>query len=58
LPNLTLPAAISPDLNTIEQASEAEGLVEALEAAISVLSVRDSRGFFEQRGYRASVYPP
>ena len=31
--------------------------MEALEAAISALSVRDSRGFFEHRGYRASVYP-
>ena len=58
----------SPDLNPIEEAfgkmkdlirkAEArtkEALLEAIGAAISALSARDARGYFEHCGYRASV---
>jgi transposase len=58
----------SPDLNPIEEAfgkmkdlirkAEArtkEALLEAIGAAISALSARDGRGYFEHCGYRASV---
>ena len=58
----------SPDLNPIEEAfgkmkdlirkAEArtkETLLEAIGAAISALSARDARGYFEHCGYRASV---
>jgi transposase len=60
----------SPDYNPIEEAfskiknlirkAEArsrEALLEAIGAAISVLSARDARGFFEHCGYRAAVQP-
>jgi transposase len=58
----------SPDLNPIEEAfskikglmrkAEArsrEALLEAMGMAISALSARDARGFFEHCGYRATV---
>ncbi len=58
----------SPDLNPIEEAfskmkgllrkAEArsrEALLEAIAAAISAITDRDVRGFFEHCGYRASV---
>ena len=58
----------SPDLNPIEEAfakiksllrkAEArtrEALVEAMGQAISAVSARDARGFFEHCGYRAVV---
>ena len=58
----------SPDLNPIEEAfgkmkdlirkAEArtkEALLEAIGAAISGLSARDARGYFDYCGYRASV---
>ena len=58
----------SPDLNPIEEAfgkmkdlirkAEArtkEALLEAIGVAISALSARDARGYFEHCGYRASV---
>jgi transposase len=58
----------SPELNPIEEAFskikgllrkvEARGrdaLIEAIGAAISALSARDARGFFEHCGYREMV---
>jgi transposase len=62
-----LPApAYSPDLNPIEEAfakikallrkAEArsrEGLIEAIGQALEALTARDTRNFFEHRGYRA-----
>jgi transposase len=58
----------SPDLNPIEeafskikglirkaQARSREALLEAIGVAISALSARDARGFFEHCGYRAAV---
>ena len=61
-------APYSPDLNPIEEAfakiknllrkAEArtrEALVEAMGQAISAVSARDARGFFEHCGYRAVV---
>ena len=58
----------SPDLNPIEEAfskvkgmlrrAEARGreaLIEAMGAALSAISSRDARGFFEHRGYRLLV---
>jgi transposase len=58
----------SPDFNPIEEAfakikgilrkAEArsrEALIEAIAQAISVVSARDARGFFEHCGYRAMV---
>jgi transposase len=58
----------SPDLNPIEEAfskikallrkAEArsrEALLEAIGKAISAITDRDARGFFEHRGYRAPV---
>jgi transposase len=60
----------SPDLNPIEeafskikgllrkaQARSREALLEAIGAAISTVSDRDARGFFEHCGYRAMVQP-
>jgi transposase len=60
----------SPDLNPIEEAfSKLKGLIrkaearsretllEAIGAAISVVSAKDARGFFEHCGYRAMVQP-
>ena len=60
----------SPDFNPIEEAfskikalirkAEArsrEALLEAIGAAISVLSAKDARGFFEHCGYHAAVQP-
>ncbi len=60
----------SPDLNPIEEAfskikglirkAEArsrEALLEAIGAAISALSGKDARGFFEHCGYRVMVQP-
>jgi transposase len=63
---LYLPPYSSPDLNPIVEAfaktkdhlrkAEArtrETLVEVTGQAISAISARDARGFFEHRGYRA-----
>jgi transposase len=60
----------SPDLNPIEeafskmkglirkaQARSREALLEAIGAAISAVSDRDARGFFEHCAYRATVQP-
>ena len=60
----------SPDFNPIEEAfSKIKGLIhkaearsretllEAIEAAISALSAKDARGFFEHCGYRVAVQP-
>ena len=60
----------SPDFNPIEEAfakikgilrkAEArsrEALIEAIARAISAVSARDARGFFEHCGYRAMVQP-
>jgi transposase len=60
----------SPDFNPIEEAfskikalirkAEArsrEALLEAIGSAISALSAKDARGFFEHCGYRAVVQP-
>jgi len=61
----------SPDLNPIEEASFSkskgvlrraqartrEALVEALGAAISVVTAQDARGFFEHCGYNTPVQP-
>jgi transposase len=60
----------SPDLNPIEEAfSKIKGLLRKVEArsreplpeamgtAISALSVKDARGFFEYCGYRTLVQP-
>jgi transposase len=60
----------SPDFNPIEEAfakikgilrkAEArsrEALIEMIGQAISVISARDARGFFEHCGYRAMVQP-
>ena len=60
----------SPDFNPIEEAfskikgllrkveaRSREALLEAIGAAISALSARDARGFFEHCGYRARVQP-
>jgi transposase len=60
----------SPDFNPIEEAfskikgllrkveaRSREALLEAIGAAISALSARDARGFFEHCGYRAMVQP-
>ena len=60
----------SPDLNPIEEAfskvkglirrAEArtrEALVEAMGKALSAVSARDARGFFEHSGYRALGQP-
>jgi transposase len=61
----------SPDFDPIEetfskikgllrkaQARNREGLLEALGAAISAVSVQDARGFFEHCGYGTSVPSP
>ena len=61
---------LSPDFNPIEEAfskikgllrkAEArsrETLLEAIGAAISALSAKDDRGFFEHCGYRLMVQP-
>jgi transposase len=58
----------SPDLNPIEEAfskvkgmlrrAEARGreaLIEAMGVALSAISTRDAKGFFEHRGYRSLV---
>ncbi len=58
----------SPDLNPIEEAfskvkgmlrrAEArsrEALIEAMAVALSAISTRDAKGFFEHRGYRLLV---
>jgi transposase len=60
----------SPDFNPIEeafskikgllrkaQARSREALLEAIGAAISAVSDRDARGFFEHCGYRTTVQP-
>jgi transposase len=60
----------SPDFNPIEEAfSKIKGLIrkaearsretllEAIGAAISALSAKDARGFFEHCGYRVMVQP-
>jgi transposase len=60
----------SPDLNPIEEAfskikglirkveaRSREALLEAIGAAISAVSDRDARGFFEHCGYRTAVQP-
>jgi transposase len=60
----------SPDFNPIEEAfSKVKGLIckvearsreallEAIGAAISALSARNARGFFEHCGYRVEVQP-
>jgi transposase len=61
----------SPDLNPIEEAfgkmkglflrkveaRSREALLEAIGAAISAVSDRDARGFFEHCGYRTTVQP-
>ena len=60
----------SPDLNPIEEAfskvkglvrrAEArtrEGLIEAVGAALSAITVRDARGFFEHCGYQPPGQP-
>jgi transposase len=60
----------SPDLNPIEEAfgkmkgllrkveaRSREALLEAIGAAISAVSDRDARGFFEHSGYRTTVQP-
>ena len=60
----------SPDLNPIEeafskikgvlrraQARTREALVEAMGAAISVVTARDARGFFEHCGYSTPIQP-
>jgi transposase len=60
----------SPDFNPIEEAfakikgilrkakaRSREALIEAIGEAISALSARDARGFFEHCGYRAVVQP-
>jgi transposase len=60
----------SPDFNPIEEAfakikgilrkAEArrrEALIEMIGQAISAISARDARGFFEHCGYRAMVQP-
>jgi transposase len=60
----------SPDLNPIEEAfgkmkgllrkveaRSREALLEAIGAAISEVSDRDARGFFEHCGYRTTVQP-
>ncbi len=66
---LYLPA-YSPDFNPIEeafskikgalreaQARTREALIEALGVAISAVTGRDARGFFEHGGYRLPVHP-
>ena len=60
--------AYSPDLNPIEeafskikrlvrkaQARTKEALVEAIGSALSAVSSKDARGFFEHYGYRMAV---
>jgi transposase len=60
----------SPDFNPIEEAfakikgvlrkleaRSREALIEAIGEAISAVSVRDARGFFEHCGYHATVQP-
>jgi transposase len=60
--------AYSPDLNPIEEAFSKikglvrkaetrtkEALVEAIGSALSAITSRDARGFFEHCGYRMSV---
>ena len=37
------------------EARTREALVEAIGMALSAVSARDARGFFEHRGYRAAV---
>jgi hypothetical protein len=64
----TLPA-YSPDYNPIEEAfakienllrkaagRAKEALVEAIGAALSEISARDARGFFEHAGYRPTAH--
>ena len=59
----------SPDLNSIEEAfaklkallrrAEArtrEALVEAMSRALDAVTASDARGFFDHRGYRATVH--
>jgi transposase len=59
----------SPDFDPIEeafskikgalrkaQARTREGLIEVLGAAISAVTARDARGFFEHGGYRVPVH--
>ena len=63
-------AVLVPDLNPIEEAfskvkglmrrAEArtrEALVEAMDKALRAVSARDTRGFLEHSGYRASGQP-
>jgi transposase len=63
-----LPPYYSPDLNPIEEAFSKikdfirkakartrEALVEAMGAAISAVTARDARGFFEHCGYATPV---
>ena len=60
----------SPDLNPIEEAfgkmkalirkveaRSREALLEAIGSAISAITDRDARGYFEHCGYRATVQP-
>jgi transposase len=62
--------AYSPDLNPIEEAfakikgilrragaRTKDALVEALGEALSAVSARDARGYFEHAGYRPVVQP-
>lgn len=62
--------AYSPDLNPIEEAFSKiknllrkagartqQALVEAMGTALSAVSSRDARGFFEHSGYRAAAQP-
>jgi transposase len=66
--DLVLLPSYSPDLNPIEEAfskiknlirkaqvRSREALLEAIGAAISALSAKDARGFFEHCGYRTMV---
>ena len=61
----------SPDLNPIEEAfaklkallrkagaRTREALLEAMGRALDAVTVRDARGFFEHRGYRAAAQLP
>ena len=66
---LYLPPYYSPDLNPIEEAfaklkalllrkagaRTCEALIEAMGWALEAVTAKDARGFFEHRGYRATV---
>jgi transposase len=66
---LLYPPSYSPDYNPIEEAfaklkhllrkasaRTEEALVEAIAAALSAISARDVRGFFEHAGYRTTAH--